>query len=437
VEELFAWFDAEPLAAASIAQVHRARLHTGEEVVVKVRRPDIVEIVETDIDILASMAVWAERHVPFTAIYDPPGVVREFARTIRREMELDREGRTIERFRRNFDGDATLAFPLVYHQLTTSGVLTLEYVRGIKVSDLAALRKAGLDCRLIAARGADAFLRQVVEHGLFHGDPHPGNISILPGNVICLLDYGMVGRLEGKTKHLLFRVLKAVIDRNPDDLVEALDDAGDLTETSLKQPLRRDLAEFIDSYSDIPLKELQVGRLLSEFVDIITLYRIRLDPYLMLLAKALVSIEGLGRRLDPEFDMMTHIRPFIEEAIKDKMSPVEVAKDARSYLLSLLQLSRNLPRDLKEIVTRINRGTVKIDLEHRGLDRLIVELDKSSNRLSSSLIIAALLVGSAIIVNSDKGPKLFGFPFLAFCGYAVAGVIGLWLVIAIFRSGRL
>ena len=157
----------------------------------------------------------------------------------------------------------------------------------------------------------------------------------------------------------------------------------------------------------------------------------------LLLAKTLVSVEGMGRRLDPNFEMMSHLRPFIETAVKEKLSPGNVVKDARAYLLSLLHLSRNLPRDLKEIVTRINRGTMKIDLEHRGLDRLITELDKASNRLSSSLIIAALLVGSAIIVNSDKGPKLLGFPFLAFLGYAVAGVIGLWLVVAIARSGRL
>ena len=436
-ETLFARFEPEPLAAASIAQVHLARLQNGEEVAVKIRRPDIVGIVDTDIDILGAMAGWAERHLPAGASYDLSGVVREFARTIRREMDLAREGRTIERFRSNAAGDASLYFPRVYPELTSSGVLTQEYIRGIKVSDLEALRHAGLDCRLIAARGADAFLRQVVDHGLFHGDPHPGNIVILSGNVICLLDYGMVGHLEGKTRQFLFQLLLAVLNKAPDDLIEALDDAGLLADAATKPALRRDLAEFIDSYVDIPLRELQVGRLLSDFVDVITLYRIRLDPDLLLLVKALVGVEGMGRRLDPDFDMMTHIRPFIEAAMREKMAPGEVVKDLRSYLQSLFHLSRNLPRDLKEIVTRINRGTVKIDLEHRGLDRLITELDKSSNRLSSSLIIAALLIGSAIIVTTDKGPKLFGFPFLAFIGYVAAGILGLWLVIAIFRSGRL
>ena len=436
-EALFATFDPVPLAAASIAQVHRARLKSGEEVAVKIRRPDIVGIVDTDIDILFAMAGWAERHLPTGISYDLTGLVREFARTIRREMDLAREGRTIDRFRHNAGNDSTLYFPRVYPELTSPGVLTLEYIRGIKVSDLDALRRADLDCRLIAARGATALLHQVVDHGLFHGDPHPGNIFILPGNVICLIDFGMVGRLEGSTRLLLFRLLLAVLNRAPDDLIEALDDAELLSDAATKPDLRRDLAEFIDCYVDIPLREIRVGRLLTEFIDIITLYRIKLEPDLLLLVKALIGVEGLGRRLDPEFDMMSHLRPFIQAALKEKTAPREVMNDLTSYMQSLFQISRNLPRDIKEIITRINRGTVKIDLEHRGLDRFISELDKASNRLSSSLIIAALLIGSAIIFTTDKGPKLFGFPFLAFMGYVIAGILGLWLVIAIFRSGKL
>ena len=244
-EALFATFDPVPLAAASIAQVHRARLKSGEEVAVKIRRPDIVGIVDTDIDILFAMAGWAERHLPTGISYDLTGLVREFARTIRREMDLAREGRTIDRFRHNAGNDSTLYFPRVYPELTSPGVLTLEYIRGIKVSDLDALRRADLDCRLIAARGATALLHQVVDHGLFHGDPHPGNIFILPGNVICLIDFGMVGRLEGSTRLLLFRLLLAVLNRAPDDLIEALDDAELLSDAATKPDLRRDLAEFI------------------------------------------------------------------------------------------------------------------------------------------------------------------------------------------------
>ncbi|HEY6873598.1 MAG TPA: 2-polyprenylphenol 6-hydroxylase [Geobacteraceae bacterium] len=437
IENLFSSFDPEPIAAASIAQVHRARLISGEEVVVKVRRPDIVELVETDIDVLMGLALLAERHLPGSDIYDPVGLVREFARTIRREMDFAREGHTIEKFAGNFAGDRALYFPKVYWEKTAKGLLTLEYIDGIKVSDLDALEQAGLDGALIARRGADAFLKMVLVHGFFHGDPHPGNVFILPDNIICLLDYGMVGRLDEQLKGYLIDLLVAIIRRDVDEVISLLSYSGDLPDQLNIRALKRDLSEFIDSYYELPLQDIEVGRMLMEFIEIITTYHIKFQPALMLLIKALVTIEGMGRGLDPRFDMIKHLRPFLEKAIKERISPQHLTKDIREHLVSLAHLVKNLPKDLKELLTRINRNKFKIDLEHRGLDRFIQELDKSINRLSSSLIIAALIVGSSIIMQTNKGPLLLGFPVFAFLGYTIAGLIGLWWVIAILRSGRL
>jgi ubiquinone biosynthesis protein len=437
LEELFSSFEPEPIAAASIAQVHRACLVSGEEVVVKVRRPGIVELVETDIDVLMGLAQLAERHLPGSEIYDPVGLVREFARTIRREMDFSREGHTIEKIAGNFTGDKTLYFPKVFWKTTSKGVLTLEYINGIKVSDLPALERAGLDRPLIAKRGADAFLKMVLTHGFFHGDPHPGNVFILPDNIICLLDYGMVGRLDEQLKGYLVDLLLAIIRRDVEEVISLLSYSGDLPDQLNYRALKRDLSEFIDSYYELPLQEIEVGRMLMEFIEIITTYHIKFQPDLMLLTKALITIEGMGRELDPGFDMIEHLRPFMEKAIKERISPQHVARDVREHLVALAHLIKNLPKDLKELLTRINRNKFKIDLEHRGLDRLIQELDKSINRLSSSLIIAALIVGSSIIMPTNKGPLLLGFPVFAFLGYTIAGLIGLWWVIAILRSGRL
>ncbi len=437
IETFFSSFDVEPIAAASIAQVHRARLMSGEDVVVKVRRPGVVELVETDIDVLMGLAALAERHLPASDIYDPVGLVREFARTIRREMDFSREGHTIEKIAENFAGDRTLHFPKVFWETTAKGVLTLEYIDGIKVSDIATLESAGLDRGLIARRGADAFLAMVLVHGFFHGDPHPGNVLILPDNRICLLDYGMVGRLDEQLKGYLVDLLLAITRRDVDEVISLLGASGDIPDQLNVRALKRDLSEFIDSYYELPLHEIEVGRLLMDFIEIITTYHIRFAPDLMLLAKTLVSIEGMGRELDPHFDMIEHLGPFIEKAIRDRVSPRHLAKDFSEHFLSLVQLARNLPRDLKELLNRINRNKFKIDLEHRGLDLFIKELDKSINRLSSSLIIAALIVGSSIIMQTDKGPLLFGFPVFAFLGYTIAAFIGLWWVIAILRSGRL
>jgi ubiquinone biosynthesis protein len=437
ITDFYADIDPESLAAASIAQVHRARLLTGEEVVIKVRRPGVVELVEADIGALMSLAQLAERHVSGSEIYDPVGLVREFARTIRREMDFTREGHTIEKFRDNFAQTKWMYFPRVYWPQSARGVLTLEYVDGIKVSDLGRLERGGLDRKVIAQRGADAFLEMVLKHGFFHGDTHPGNVMILPDNIICLLDYGIVGRLDEELRTFLSDILLAIVNRDMDQVISLLLFAGDISDNLDVRALKRDLSNFIDSYYEIPLKEIEVGRMLMEFIEIITQYSIRIQPDLMLLAKSLVIIEGMGRSLDPAFNMVEHLRPFMEKAIRRRMSPRRITRDISAVAESYLNLARNLPRDLKEIINRVNRNKFKIDLEHRGLDKFTADFDRSINRLSSSLILASLIIGSSIIMQTERGPQLFGLPVLAFLGYTAAWLFGLWWVYGIIRSGRL
>lgn len=437
VEHFFAEIDPVPLAAASIAQVHRARLLTGEDVVIKVRRPGIVEVVEADISALMALAGLAERHMPGSELYDPVGIVREFARTIRREMDFSREGHTIEKFRDNFGKTPWMYFPRVYWEQSSRAILTMEYIAGVKISERGKLLEQGLDPALIAHRGADCFLEMVLDHGFFHGDLHPGNALILPDNVICLLDYGIVGRLDDDLKKFLTDILTAIVNRDMDEVVSLLLFAGDISDNLDIRALKRDLFNFIDGYYEIPLKEIEVGRMLMEFIEIITLYNIRISPDLMMLAKSLVLVEGTGRMLDPAFDMVEHLRPFIVKALRQKYSPLRISRDVNQILSSYLNLARNIPRDLKEIINRINRNKFKIDLEHRGLDKFTADFDRSINRLSTSMILAAMIIGSSIIMQTDKGPKVMGFPVLAFMGYTVAGVVGLWLVYAIIRSGRM
>lgn len=437
VEELFAEIDPVPLAAASIAQVHGGRLHSGEEVVIKVRRPGVEKLVETDLDILMGLAYLIENHLPTGEIYDPMGIVKEFRRIIRREMDFSREGHTIDRFAGNFAEDSTVHVPTVFWEQTAESVLTMERVRGIKVSELELLDEQGYDRKLIAARGADCLLKQVLVHGFFHGDPHPGNIFILDGNTICMLDYGMVGRLGDDLKYQLADLLVAVLQRDVERVISQLIYSGDLTDEVDTRALKRDLAEFIDDYYEIPLQEINAGKLLGEFVEILTHYRIRFPSDLMLLAKALVTMEGIGRQLDPGFNMIGHLKPFMEKLVRERMTPGSLSREMVRVVQSYGALARNLPNDIKELINRINRNKFKIDLEHRGLEKLIADIDKSSNRLSFSLLIAALIVGSSLIMQTEKGPLLFGFPILGFLGYSIAGFLGLWLAIAILRSGRL
>jgi len=435
--DLFSRFDQTPIAAASIAQVHRARLQTGEEVVVKIRRPGIQDQIETDIEALMLLAMVAEKHIPNSEIYDPTGQVRELSRTIRREMDLSLEGRTIERFAANFANDKTLYFPKVYWNVTSKSMLTMEYIDGIKVSEIESLLRAGMDLKLIARRGADVFVRMVLEHGYFHGDPHPGNVLILPDNVICMLDFGMTGRIDPFLKGYLTDILLAILRRDVEEVISLLIYSGDITDSINIRALRRDLSEFIDKYYELSLQELEVGQLLYDFTDIITNYRIKFHPDLLLLAKAFVTIEGMGRMLDPDFDMTVHLRPMMEKEIRERLSPKSAMKYLSDNMGAYVNLLKTLPKDLKEILNRVNRDKFKIDLEHRGLDKFTRELDKSINRLSSSLIIAALIVGSSIVMQVSKGPLFMGFPVFAFMGYTIAALIGFVWVIAILRSGRL
>jgi ubiquinone biosynthesis protein len=436
-EELFAEFSTTPLAAASIAQVHRGKLRSGEEVVFKVRRPGIVKIVETDIDVLMGLAYLIEQHIPTVALYDPVGLVKEFRRSIMRELNFTREGRTVDRFAVNFAESETVYTPKIFWDYTGDIVLTMEYVDGIKISALEELTAQGYDLKEVASRGADAFLKQVLDFGLFHADPHPGNVFILPDQVICMLDYGMVGRLGQDLKDQLIDLLQALLNRDVDKIISQLLYSGELTDDSDIKNLRRDLHDFIEDYYDIVLQDIKVGKLLSEFIEILTHHRIHFPADFMILAKALVIMEGVGRQLDPEFNMINHMRPYVNKLVFERFSPKNISEQAVRIVQAYSSLAKNLPQDIKEFVNRLNRNKFKIDLEHRGLEKLVTDLDRSSNRVSFAVVIGSLIVGSSLVMQIDKGPMILGFPLLGLLGYSIAGFLGLWLAIGILRSGRL
>jgi ubiquinone biosynthesis protein len=436
-EEIFAKFSSQPIAAASIAQVHRGRLKSGEEVVFKVRRPGIAKIVETDIDVLTGLAYLIEQHVPTIALYDPIGLVKEFRRNIMRELDFNREGRTVDRFAVNFTGSTTVYTPKIFWEFSGEIVLTMEYVPGIKISELEQLTAQGYDLKEIARRGADAFLKQVLDFGLFHADPHPGNVFILPDQVICMLDYGMVGRLGQDLKNQLIDLLQALLERDVDRIISQLLYSGELSDNTNLKNLKRDLHDFIEDYYDIVLQDIKVGRLLSEFIEILTHHRIHFPADFMLLAKALVIMEGVGRQLDPDFNMLSHMHPYINKLVRERFGPKNVATQASRLAHAYTSLAKSLPNDIKEFINRLNRNQFKIDLEHRGLEKLVTDLDRSSNRVAFALIIGSLIVGSSLVMQINKGPMIFGFPLLGLLGYSIAGLLGLWLAVGILRSGRL
>lgn len=437
LQEAFHYIDPNPVAAASIAQVYRGILPEGEEVAIKIRRPGIEKIIETDLDILESFAYLLERHQQGNGIYDPVGIVREIRRSLYRELDMAREGHTTNRFYDNFNASEHTYIPKVYWSHSSEAVLTLEWIQGVRPTDAQQLSSQGIDIHSFMSNATHSFLEQVLVFGFFHADPHPGNLLALPDNRAAFLDFGMIGRLEEDVKSQFVDLMHAVVNKDVERLVDRLLFNGDLEENTVMKELRRDLSEFMDDYYDIPLQDIQTGKMLNEFVDLLSRHHIRFPSDLVLLGKALVTLEGVGRELDPQFNIANELQPFISKLVKEKSSPRTFWQEFQRAGRGYNALAKTLPRDIKEILNRINRNRFKIDLEHRGLGKLISDLDKASNRLSFSLIIGALIVGSSLIMQIEKGPQLFGFPLLGLLGYTVAGILGLWLAIAILRSGRL
>jgi ubiquinone biosynthesis protein len=436
IARVFERFDPVPVAAASIAQVHRARLVGGEDVAVKIRRPGIEAIIERDLGILGLIARLAERYLPDSDLYQPSTLVSEFTRAIRRELDFSREGRTIERFARNSAGDTTVRFPRVHWPQTTAGVLTMEYMDGTKVSDVLA-DPTTFDARLIAARGGELLLKQVLRDGLFHADPHPANIFVMPDNVICLLDFGSVGRVDRPLRDALASLLDAVVHEDAERVAAAILSIGRPLHKLDAAQFRRDLADAIDGYVGVPLQDLSIASLLQDALAVMRRHRLQFPSDLMLLARAFVTIEGVGRRLDPTFNMVEHARPVVAGILRDRLAPSAVASRVADMGREMAVAMRTLPRDLVEIVGKARDDRLQIQFVHRNLEHFVQEMDRASNRLSFAVVIAALVVGSSFVLQGGAGPQLFGLPAIGLVGFVAATVLGLWLAVGILRSGRL
>lgn len=433
--QLFKEFSEEPVAGASLSQVHNAVLKTGEDVVVKVQRPGIERVMRADLELLHFIARMAEKYIEESRYYNPVGVIDEFRRVVYREMDFSVEASNIERFRKNFEDDDDVRIPVVFREFTCRRVITMERILGIKVSDIKAIEEAGLDRKRLAISGARVVLRQIFDHGFFHADPHPGNIFILSDGKIAFLDFGQVGRLHRTNRERVANMLLGVIDRDPEEVAETFTEIGMPPENTMEFEL--DVEDMLSRYYGVPLGELRIGEFLADLMSVVTANRIKVPPDLFVLTKAIITIESIGRDLDPEFDMAVEMKPFVEKLLRSRYDPRAAAKDARKFASSGMKLAKSLPGDISEIITKLKSGTTRIEFEHQGLENFILHMDKVSNRISFSLIIAALIIGSALIMMTDKGPVLFEFSMFGIVGFMAAGVMGLWLVVAILRSGKL
>jgi len=433
-EDIFASFARAPFAAASIGQVHKAVTRNGEDVAVKVQRPNIHSQVRADLEILALIAELLERHIPEMQYYRPTEIVAEFRHALRREMDYTIERRNLETFRANFASHADLVVPRAFAELSTPRVLTMEYLPGCRVD---ALTDSPVETRRrLAAAGLSIVLKQVFEDGFFHADPHPGNIKVLPEGKLVLLDFGMVGRVPETLKFRMADLLLALAARDHDAIAEIALAIGDAQSEVDHDRFLRDITEVVDYNCAEQLKNMRIGEALADIMTVALTHHLRLPATLSMMIKALVTVEQTARTLDPDIDLIGAAKPYVKELVRQRYG---LQRNARSLLQALkeyVRFMRQLPTELTLIIRKLKSGTLTVEFKHLGLDGLIHAIEHSTNRISFSLIIAALIVGSSIVMSSGRGGRLFGFPTLGLIGYLIAAFLGLWLLIMIIRSGK-
>ena len=435
--EVFPGFDDVPIAAASLGQVHRATLPDGTHVIVKVQRPNIIEQVDTDIEILYKRAAFLEDHWEVARTYGVSDVVDEFAMTIREELDYTREGRNTDRLREGMAEEKGVKVPAVYWELSTSKVLTLEEIEGVKITDIDDRAASPAQRTLLAQRLASAFLKQVFVDGFFHADPHPGNILVSPAYEIGLVDGGMVGRLDAENRVGAIRMLMAFDQQDTRVLADEILNLGiALTEIDVRK-FSRDLGKVVRGYYDLPSRSVNMGRLLSRVLRVSTEHKIRLPASFAVLAKVFTNIDGICRQLDPDFNFTTIARTYVGRAVRSELRGETTLNELYRSLAAARSFLFALPEQMERLMRKAVEGTLRVEFKHQGLEDIEATFARSANRISIALIVAAMIVGSSLVVSAGKGSTgWFGLPTLGLLGYIAALVFGVWLIVSIMRAGK-
>ncbi|MGO8946117.1 MAG: ABC1 kinase family protein [Ktedonobacterales bacterium] len=402
VDEVFASFDMDPLASASIGQAHAATLMDGTPVVVKLRRPGVVEQVDEDLRILVDLAVTAERHWSAARYYDLLAIAQEFAQTLRAELDYLQEGRNVERFAENFSGDPSVHIPRVYWETTTSRMLTLERIYGIKISDVDALENADLDRRAIAEHATRILLTMILDYGFFHADPHPGNVFVEPDGRIALIDFGMVGEVDVSTQGFLIRLLLAIASRDGGRLADVVLDISRSRVYVDRNALRRDMQRMLARYCDLPLGDVRLSVMLGELLTILRWHHLRLPPDLALLVKTLGMSEGLGVQLDPRFNLMEVYVPYAKDLMRRRFSSRQWAGQFMLAGIDAMELALGLPQQLQHVLGDIERGGFEVNVQPQSFESYLQRMELLTNRLVLAILAAAFTVGFTMLVAAYR-----------------------------------
>ncbi len=437
-DELFQSFSEKPVACASIAQVYKATLPNGEVVAIKIRRPNIEKKIQSDLAIMEDLSRLLEKYVQEARAIRPTALVKEFGRQLRQETNLLNEAANLERFNIQNQNEPRLKLVKLYRDLTTSHILTMEFVTGTKISDTEKLQSLNLDLKTIAKNGTSIILSQIFDQGFYHGDPHPGNILVQDDGRLCFLDFGAMGKLTKEQRMLLAEALVAVVRRKDDELLRAVlklsangDDIKDAKE------LGRDISDFVDTYAYLPLNRIKIDEILNDLIKLLTKHGILLPPEISTLVKVLAMLDGTGLALDPEFQVMEEIKPFAQKLVLQKFDPARLASDMTHTSAELYRLLRDLPDEARSIIKTIKKAEIKLSLSSTNLKQVLRTFDKDANRLSYALIVSALLLASALLLHTHTPPVWHEVSILGIVGLIASATMGLWLLIAIARSGHL
>lgn len=437
VQTLFREFESVPLASGSIAQTYTAVTRDGEKVVVKVRRPNIDQTVKLDMYLLEKLAASVERHIPELRVHDPKNIVREFAKTMNREMDLLNEASVTDRIAEFFRDNPDIVIPRVRWDLTSSRVLTLTFVTGRKFNDVLADPVLYVDRQRLARTLVETFMQQVLELGVFHADPHPGNLIIIPPCKLGLVDFGMAGQIDPHRRIAFLLLLTAGYYRYMDLMIDILAEMNAISPDTEPDLLKRDLAILLDKIRALPLKRLNLNMVFNEIASLAREHHVILPRDFVLMGKSMVMVGGTALMLDPNMNPTEVVSGKVREAVVHLVGTENIKRET---LLSIWHgglLLKELPYHFRQFSRKLLRGQLKIQMEVQHLDSLTQELDRSSNRISAAVIVAAIIIGSSMIFNTQVGPMWYGVPLLGLTGYLVAGIMGLWLVVGILRSGKL
>jgi len=439
VEKLFAAFDPVQLGSASIGQVYRAWLRSGEAVAVKVQRPGARGRVEADLALMRDLAALLDARFGHRILIDVPGLVAEFEGVILRELDYGAEAQNARRFAHNFAG-TRVKVPAIYLDLSTHRVLTMEFIEGTRFQNLEPRLLPPAERRRVATMGADAIFKMAFEDGFFHGDPHPGNLVLTPAGDLALLDFGMVGFMSRGDIEALSRLFIAVIGQDAAAVLRGLEALGVRFPAEVRGPLVQELREFLHKYSGLSVGEVTLGQALGELISLARRYRLSLPPVFPLLMKALVTAEGLSRSIDPSINVYEIARPYARRLLRERFEPSAILERARESVAENARYLEDYPEQLRELLTELEDGEVEIRLRHGGLDDLTGQVDVLANRLVFALVTGALFVGSSLLgAFATAGPQVpyLGVAVVAFAGFALALVMSVILFFVIFRSGRL